>query len=158
MLDSCKEELQNIEYESAKEGSIYLLKDGQWQWLAPAVSTPSSSGPIAHAPQRVQDKTSAKASLGSVAGTIIVPPNVFGARIAYINGKQLYLHSADWPDLQIGDKIFAYGEAGAYYGEPRFNIKNGGNISIVSRNNSANPIPVSGDEINDSHIGKLVAV
>lgn len=40
-----------------------------------------------------------------VTGVVIAEPGVFGSRIAYLNGVQLYFHKATWPSLPLGTSV-----------------------------------------------------
>lgn len=73
-----------------------------------------------------------------VEGYVIVPPNILGTQIMYIQdtkGLQIYQYNKDWPELAEGDKVSIRGTLSFPYGQPRIKVKNKIDISIIESNN-----------------------
>ncbi len=60
---------------------------------------------------------------------VIALPGSFGDRVAYLSGAQLYMNTADWPALALGDMVTVVGEISTANGEKR--IKLSGNTAIT---------------------------
>ncbi|PIR66850.1 MAG: hypothetical protein COU51_01760 [Parcubacteria group bacterium CG10_big_fil_rev_8_21_14_0_10_36_14] len=153
LLDADKNEIMNIEYDDASEGLSYALLDDGWQWTSEP--TPLSQNVIKKTTQQERSKTIFVSN--SVTGMVIVPPNVFNTQIMYIDGRQLYMYYADWPEIKTGDKITAWGESSTYYGELRLKLKNKNSIKILSHNNILEPTNLTAFNIDDEMVGKLVS-
>lgn len=154
ILDFKKEEIKSVKYEGAKEGYSYAYKNDKWNWTnAPTPLKENTINlPLLTSPSKGGGGT------GSATGIVVVPPNLFSTRTMYINGLQLYMHYADWPDLKIGDKIKVYGTPSTYYNEPRLKLKNKNSITLISQNNTAAPEEITGDDIDDEYVGKLIII
>ena len=63
-------------------------------------------------------------------GIITVPPGELGKQIAYMEGYQIYMHSADWPTLETGDTVQVSGTLTISNGEPRLKLKSASDITI----------------------------
>jgi hypothetical protein len=151
VLDYQKEELQTIEYEDAPEGSVYIFRNGKWGWESPVSY-------VAPTPAQGGSASGGKAGISSITATVIVPPGIFGSQIMYVDGRQLYMYSKDWPELSVGDKITAYGTPSTYYGEPRLKLKNKSSVKIISRGQIAEPMRISADEFEDENIGRYITI
>jgi len=66
-------------------------------------------------------------------GFITALPGTFGKQIAFINGIQLYMHSADWPELTLGDEISVHGILSSARGEPRIKLSGPDQITFTSQ-------------------------
>lgn len=157
ILDFEKEEIKTVEYDGAKEGYSYACLSDEWQWTSEL--TPLAEN-IINLPLRAASGLEANGGGGarSATGVVVVPPNLFSTQTMYINGLQLYMYYADWPELKIGDKISVWGEPSTYYSEPRLKLKNKNSITLVSQNNAAGPEKITGDGIDDEYVGRLIII
>lgn len=146
LLAPDKKEILNIAYEDAKEGAIYYCQNEKCGWINSVIAR-SDSG------EAIPSK-----NYNTAAGIVVAAPGLFGKQIAYINGLQLYMHSADWPELAPGDKISVFGEPSTYYNEPRLKLKNKNSIAIISRNNNIAPEKITSEDIGDDNVGRLITL
>lgn len=87
-------------------------------------------------------------------GTITVAPLVFGTQIAYMNGTELYMNSAAWPDLKPGDVVRVTGTPSDSITH-RLKITSASAITIL-RSSSLAATPISSKELAQQPIGSLV--
>ncbi|MBU4245810.1 MAG: lamin tail domain-containing protein, partial [Nanoarchaeota archaeon] len=155
ILDQDKNEIINIEYDDAKEGLSYALLDDDWQWTSSP--TPLAENIKTKKQENIKTTSTSSAAQNSATGIVIVPPNIFNTQTMYINGLQLYMFYADWPALEIGDKITVWGEPSTYYGEPRLKLKGKNSIQTLSHNNSLEPLALTSSNIDDEAVGNFVS-
>jgi len=151
ILDKNQEELLNIEYENGKEGLSYININNTWSWT-------SSPTPLNKNIKNNTVQVGTTSTTNYITDIVVVPPNIFSTQTMYINGKQLYMYKADWPDLKTGDKISVWGEPSTYYNEPRLKLKNKYSIKIISQNNILEPLAITADDITDDLIGKYITM
>lgn len=149
ILDKNKQELFAVEYENAPAGAIYIFKDRKWGWSNVEIKNQNNliTPPIPSYPKR---------GANSITAAVIAPPGIFGSQIMYVDGLQLYMYSHDWPELQIGDKIYAFGTPDIHDSEPRLKIKNKSTIKIISH--SAAPEPATVDGLSEDDLGRLIII
>ncbi|MBI5077440.1 lamin tail domain-containing protein [Candidatus Falkowbacteria bacterium] len=92
----------------------------------------------------------------AVQGAIIALPDVFGKKIAYINGLQIYFDKAEWPILKIGDIISVRGTIFENSGERRLVVKKKDDIQVLKESVSVEPLKISGADISKDIVGKFV--
>ena len=73
-----------------------------------------------------------------VNGVITVEPGLLGKQIAFINGVQLYFHSADWPELFVGDVVTVKGTPSESNGESRIKISSAEDIEVTGQEDPIN--------------------
>lgn len=154
ILDSDKNEIINVEYDGAKEQMSYAYINDEWRWT-------SNITPLKKNLLQIIEKSTTQTSVSApntATGLVVVPPNLFSTRIMYIDGLQLYMHTAEWPELNIGDKIRVSGTPSTYYNEPRLKLKDKNFITVLSKGNSVVPEKIIGDDIDEEYIGKLITV
>jgi len=149
-----KKEILNISYEDAKEGAIYSCQNEKCRWITDTKILPAAS---ASSPSVVPAKAGSQPA-NQITSIVIVLPNIFSSQTMYVDGRQLYMYSRDWPELAVGDKITASGEPSTYYNEPRLKLKNKNSIKILSRGNAVAPTEITPEDIDDEYVGKFVSL
>ncbi len=66
-----------------------------------------------------------------MSGVITAAPGELGKQIAYMEGVQLYMHSAQWPTLERGDFVEATGTLTTSNGEPRLKLKDASGLTVT---------------------------
>ncbi|MBU1132301.1 lamin tail domain-containing protein [Patescibacteria group bacterium] len=89
-------------------------------------------------------------------GQIVSLPGTFSTKIAYLNGIQLYMNSADWPELSVGDFVQVSGAVSESQGERRILISKKEDISILENMKPDLPLLVNSTEISERYEGYLV--
>lgn len=69
-------------------------------------------------------------TLVEVSGIIIAEPGIFGKRLAYLEGMQLYMHTADWPTLPEGTEVTIRGTWDTSSDTRRIKIKSSSDIDV----------------------------
>lgn len=64
-------------------------------------------------------------------GTVIATPGTFNKQLAVISGAMLYMNSADWPTLTLGDVITVTGLTSTAGGEQRIKLTGASAITIT---------------------------
>ena len=104
-----------------------------------------------------------QAVLGSsvrVEGTVIATPGTFTTQSFYLEddaGIQVYLHSADFPVLSLGDRVRVSGVTSQNRGEARIKLASASAIEVLSSGNTS-PQEAQIDTINESTEAELVTV
>lgn len=101
-----------------------------------------------------------KGSLLEVAGVVSVPPRVLGEQIMYLSGSgaQVYWKEANYPELEVGDKVRVVGELSSFQGEARLKITEEDSLEIVGEDKEPTPHVVKTGEVNEKVEGWLVTV
>jgi hypothetical protein len=89
--------------------------------------------------------------------TITAEPGLFGSQIAYAPGRQLYMHSGDWPSLEAGDRVRMEGEFSVAYGEERLKIASADDITVLSQE-TVEPAMLSPGAADQAEPGTLATV
>ncbi len=89
----------------------------------------------------------------TVSGTITAEPELFGKRIAYLNGVQLYFHKATWPSLPSGTLVDVTGVWDYDGDRRRIKISDAPDIEIIG---SETVSPVSWDNIPADSAGDIL--
>lgn len=92
-----------------------------------------------------------------VTGTAVGLPGTFGNQLAYLNGLELYFHSADWPVMNIGDVIEVTGVVSSANGNRRVKISSSESIAIIG-SEAFTPVDVSRANFTDLPHGSLVTL
>ncbi|MEX1112248.1 MAG: lamin tail domain-containing protein [Candidatus Andersenbacteria bacterium] len=68
-----------------------------------------------------------------VEGVVSAPPGVLGKTVAYLSGSgiQLYFSKAQWPGINLGDRIRVAGKISSVSGEQRINISKVEDIAVM---------------------------
>lgn len=143
-----KEEVFAIDYEDADEGAIYKFQNEEWGW----------NNTKTKKQENIETNTQSSAKINSITAIVIVPPGLFGTQIMYADGRQLYMYSKDWPELAVGDKIYAFGTPSTYYNEPRLKLKDKNSIKIISTDNKIIPENISCDDFSEDAVGRLISI
>ena len=92
-------------------------------------TTPSKKDPLAVS---IDDLDGVRSDqIVEVEGVIIAEPGMFGKRVAYLNGVQLYFHKAEWPSLPIGTQVHILGTWDNAGDNRRIKIAQAANIRIL---------------------------
>lgn len=79
-----------------------------------------------------------------VTGIIVAEPGMFGKRIAYLDGVQLYFHKATWPSLPLGTSVHLVGTWDYDGDSRRIKISDASDIDILG---SETVQPISWDDV-----------
>lgn len=88
-----------------------------------------------------------------VTGVVIAEPGVFGSRIAYLNGVQLYFHKATWPLLPLGTLVRITGTWDYDGDSRRIKISDSSDIEILG---SETLEPTSWDNVSAETAGDIL--
>ncbi|MDP3985673.1 MAG: lamin tail domain-containing protein, partial [bacterium] len=93
-------------------------------------------------------------------GTVSVPLGVFGPRVFYLDGMQIYLSGSKVivPDFAIGDILQVEGKTGSIGGEVRIAVSKELGIARLEAGVPPEPEPVDIDGIGDDMEGSLVSL
>lgn len=93
-------------------------------------------------------------------GVISAPPGALNVRWFYLagSGAQVYLHSAAFPDLKLGDKVRVTGTLASYQNETRLKIAQPTDIQKLAGGDPPVPHHVETGEIGEDWEGSLVVV
>lgn len=89
-----------------------------------------------------------------VTAVLAVAPGIFGKRVAYLNGVQLYFHAAEWPELAPGTLVQVTGVWDVDTDSRRIKISDAADI-VVLGTQALVPIPLH--DISASNSGDLLA-
>jgi len=159
-------EVDRVEYSKSKQASSYSLslQDNKWYWAD--VVTP---GEINELSINVLDNQDAEVKVLGFSETIIhtigdiynlskgesivvqgivtALPEEIDSRIMYIQdetgGMQVYVHSATWPDVELGDVVEVSGEVSQAYGEYRIKVKAEDDIKFITSSSYVQPFQYS---------------
>ncbi|MFA6130837.1 MAG: lamin tail domain-containing protein [Patescibacteria group bacterium] len=101
--------------------------------------------------------SSTKTSLTTRTGVVTVTPATFGDQIAYIDGIQLYSYYANWPIMNLGDRVEVTGTLSEAYGEDRLKISSADAITVLE-STSSTPEALSIGEAKQQDTGSLVTI
>lgn len=82
----------------------------------------------------------------SYEGVVLATPGTFGKQIAVLDGAVLYMNSAEWPSLDVGDVIRVIGETSTARGEPRIKLTGSSSITVL-RHQTATSANMTYDEL-----------
>lgn len=88
-------------------------------------------------------------------GVIVALPGTFGNQIAFIDGLELYMNSADWPELTIGDEVRVEGVISIAQGNHRIKLASRAGITVVGHRDTTAASPSS---LNNVTHGELVTL
>ncbi|MFH1433503.1 MAG: lamin tail domain-containing protein, partial [Candidatus Uhrbacteria bacterium] len=144
---------------------------------APAASETSSS--VAPSPPSTSSKATStkkttsvtKTSLAAVrdlalntkvqvSGTVSAPPGLFGRQVMYLAGSgiQVYMYSADWPELELGDVVELTGELTSSRGETRIKISTASDVTLIDHIAEPAAHEIEIEEVGEEVEGWLVSV
>jgi DNA/RNA endonuclease YhcR with UshA esterase domain len=180
LRDPAGKEISRFDYKNPKEGFSFAKFSDGWQEtsiLTPGAMNQKSALQVAQfsstpanvkaalavkKPALVRKISPAEAktmALGSeviISGAVIVPPNVFGKSIAYLDGLQIYFNKAEWPALAVGEVISARGTISESAGERRLIVKNANDIKKTGKTELLMPLEITALEMTGELAGKLV--
>ncbi len=67
----------------------------------------------------------------SMQGIVTAEPGLFGSQVAFVDGIQVYMYTADWPELHVGDLVLVSGEKSIARGEPRIKLSSKDDIDVL---------------------------
>lgn len=70
--------------------------------------------------------------VNAVTSVVTTPPGVLGKQIMYVDGYQVYMHSAEWPELELGDSVKLSGETYEARGEMRLKLGSADDIEVLN--------------------------
>lgn len=88
-----------------------------------------------------------------VTGVVVAEPGVFGKRIAYLDGVQLYFHKATWPSLPLGTSVRLVGTWDYDGDSRRIKISDASDIAILGSETIA---PTSWDDVFAETLGDIL--
>ncbi|MEK9157339.1 MAG: lamin tail domain-containing protein [Patescibacteria group bacterium] len=88
-----------------------------------------------------------------VTGVVIAEPGVFGKRIAYLDGVQLYFHKATWPSLPLGTSVRIVGTWDYDGDSRRIKISDASDIEILG---SETVEPASWDNVSAETVSDIL--
>lgn len=88
-----------------------------------------------------------------ITDVLAVAPGIFGKRVAYLNGVQLYFHTAEWPELAPGTLIQVTGTWDIDADSRRIKISHAADIIVLGTQALT---PISLHDIPDSSAGDLL--
>jgi len=164
------QEIDQVEYEGAKEGLSYSRSVNDWSWTG--TPTPgekniftvaiSSSAKTTKGFQTVtieQARQLAGGTRVSLTGRVAVVPGILGAQIFYLAGSgiQVYSNKKQFPDLQEGMTVKVNGTLSEVAGEKRLKTATAGDITIIDSTSGAiEPHQVAIGEIDEEYEGWLI--
>lgn len=120
---------------------------------AKSSTSSSASSIIETTPQNIA--TLAEGTRVRLEGDVIALPGTFGRQLMYINGLELYMHSANWPDLLLGDHVRISGTVSIANGNHRVKLAATSDIVVEGQSDI---LPVTTETITDITHGTLVTV
>lgn len=94
-----------------------------------------------------------------VQGIVTARPGVFGDKLMYIDGLQIYNSKAVWPEMQEGQLIQVKGKISESLGERRILVSAPEDIMIISENiNLVSPRKIIAEEVGEEKVGYLVEI
>lgn len=90
-----------------------------------------------------------------VTGVVIAEPGLFGKRIAYLNGVQLYFHKATWPSLPLGTSVHITGTWDYDGDSRRIKISDSSDIEILG---SETLDPTSWDDVSSETASDILVI
>lgn len=177
--------IAEVKYENAAKGESWARNAaGQWVWtnqVTPAAPNIIISVPDTEVKKSAKANSKSKKVLGTkivkttleqissldtgervaVAGTVAVPPGVFGTQYFYIVGSpgiQVYNYKKDFPALKIGDYIEVQGELTESNGERRLKTQGQGDIKKLAFKQPPAPEELSSESDGKDLTGRLVKI
>jgi hypothetical protein len=188
LIDPNQEIIDDVGYTNVKEGQSYAKVDNDWQWteqitpgtanqITPVVvDEPATSSLLIATANAAEnnDPTAAAVfplieidqinsmeigSLVRVKGQVAAKPGIFGKKIMYLDGIQIYNSKGNWLDLQEGNEIEVQGKISQSNEERRILISNPEAITILSSEiNQLEPLPVTSEQLGESLEGRLIQI
>jgi len=169
--------IDNINYGNAPEGKSFNYFESGWQWTDQISLSRENvveedsfqvSGLVATAEKDINDdggkyslvnifdvKNSAKGDLVEVEGTLVVLPGVFGEKVAYLDGIQIYSSKSEWPELLFGDRLSVRGKVSEYFGEKRILVSSVDDLNVID-NTTLEPLTLNSEELKSGNIGRYI--
>ncbi len=155
-------EVDRVEYNKSKQANTYSLssQDNKWYWTD--IATPGEINEFIVDVSDNQDLevkvlgfsetiintigdiyNLSKGESVVVQGIVTALPGEIDNRIMYIQdetgGIQVYMHSAIWSDIELGDVVEVSGEISQAYGEYRIKVKSEDDIKFITSSPSVEP-------------------
>jgi hypothetical protein len=105
-------------------------------------------------------RNQAVGSTVEIQGVISAPPGVFGDKIMYLAGSgiQIYFYRAEYPELEVGDKVKVRGILTTSLGEHRIKLAAVEDITLTGEAAAPEPHKVQTGEVGKNLEGSLVVI
>lgn len=184
LLFSDGRELTSINFDTAKEGMVYVrTEDGTYTWsdvgspgavqtavLAGLPAGPTVAGAfvssvdIALAETTIEDLASYPVgAMVSVSGFVASLPGVLGSQLFYLvdesaAGVQVYLYNKEFPELREGDHITVTGEITMNGRERRIKLRSGEDIQLLGSGALPDPKTLEISQMSDIYSGWFMGI
>ncbi len=172
LLNPLGEKISEIAYKNAPENLSfsYFQKDKKWEWTKEITPDEKNKKNVFYNNKKniqnhldflkIKITEISKAPLNETIetnGVVVAPPNLFGKQIFYLNGLEIYMFKADFPNLNIGDEINVKGVLNKFKEKYRLKIKSKNDIKILGKKEIF-PLKASIDEIDDNFLNRLLEI
>lgn len=156
---------EEVIYPKAPTGKSYQRISDAWEWADPtpsegynSLSSVGTGGPEEISGDTTETSGVEQAMIPALAelmmldddvlvtatGVVTAVPGDFDSRTMYVEdqtaGIQIYLHAADWPQVQVGDIVSVVGELRTAYGERRIVLADGHDLEVMAHGTALSPL------------------
>jgi len=158
--------VSKVDYTSTKEGKSWGYFDGAWELTGAltkgaentrdSLSAASVSEPIDYIlASATEARLLSSKTKVQVSGQVAALPGAFGDKVMYLNGLQIYMSSAEYPELSLGDQLQVLGKVSVANDEKRLLVASVEDFSGLSAG-TIEPQSINSGELTAEMAGFLV--